>query len=106
MGTSAKTRRSQLAGRETLKPGSGTCDALARRLMPFGLRGQAVCLRWFSGIVFPPRRLGWAGGPGAVPPDRLNPEQRLDVNYLVPDERLCTHSPPSRPRRADGMGRN
>src|SRR6266516_7426617 len=101
MATSVNTRRSQLAGRETLKPGSSTCDALARRLMPFGLRGQAVCLRRFSGIVFPPRRLGWAGAQGAVPPDRLGAEQRLDVNDLARPERRRAQSAASGPRGAD-----
>src|SRR5256886_10180899 len=98
--TRANTRMSQLAGREILKPGSSTCDALARRLMPFGLRGQAVCLRRFNGIVFPPRRLGWAGAQGAVPPDRLGAEQRLDVNDLARPERRRGPSPAGDPRRA------
>src|SRR6266480_6015146 len=101
MATSVNTRRSQLAGRETLKPGSSTCDALARRLMPFGLRGQAVCLRRFSGIVFPPRRLGWDGAQRAVPPDRLGAEQRLDVNDLARPKHRRTQSAASSPRGAN-----
>src|SRR2546426_10976790 len=91
--TRANTRMSQLAGREILKPGSSTCDALARRLMPFGLRGQAVCLRRFNGIVFPPRRLGLAGAQGAVPPHPLGAEQRLEVKD------------PARPKHPPDAGR-
>src|SRR6266576_3110284 len=99
--SSANRRRSQLAGRETLKPWASTCDALARRRMPFGLRGQAVCLRLFSGILFPPRRLCWAGAQGAVPPDRLGAQQRLDVNDLARPEGRRTQSAASGPRGAD-----
>src|SRR5947207_3222613 len=96
--SSANRRTSQLAGREILKPWASTCDALARRLMPFGLRGQAVFRLWFSGILFPPRRLGWAGAQGAVPPDRLGAQQGLDVNDLARPERSRTQSAATGPR--------
>src|SRR2546430_17732069 len=88
--SSANRRTSQLAGRETLKPLASTCDALARRLMPFGLRGQAVFRLWFSGILFPPRRVGWGGGQGAGPPDRPGAQQGPGVNDLGRPERSPT----------------
>src|SRR5882762_1182863 len=76
---STNSRSIQLAGRETL-PLVSSSTALARRRIPFGLRGQTIGLS--CRIPFLLLNRDRAGRPhGAVPPDRLRAQQDVDVGH-------------------------
>src|ERR1700686_3157839 len=86
---SRKSRSIQPAGRDTL-PLLSTWTALARRRIPFGLRGQTIglsCRIPFLHFFLLLRRDGGGRPQWAVPADRLRAEQHMDVGRSTPPHR-------------------